>query len=114
MDYSRTIAFLKMNISEFEYLLINENDKTKAENLKASIEEMKAAIETLETQDETTPLKEEKAVLQQYNIEGVRIGYGFKTITVQAPSLKDAEDAALEKAGDYEFSEKSSEYITSP
>ncbi len=51
------------------------------------------------------------AELGTYNIEVCRIGYSFKTITVDATSREEAEDNALDEAGGYEFSEKSSDYV---
>lgn len=47
---------------------------------------------------------------QKYQIPIVRIGYGFKTIEVEANSQEEAEVLALDAAGDHEYSEKSSEY----
>lgn len=47
---------------------------------------------------------------KQFNIEVIRTGFGFKTIMVEAENLREAEDKALEEAGDHEYSEKSSEY----
>jgi hypothetical protein len=47
---------------------------------------------------------------KQFNIEVIRTGFGFKTIMVKAENLREAEDKALDEAGDHEYSEKSSEY----
>jgi len=52
-------------------------------------------------------LAEEK----EYNIEVCRIGYGFKTITVTANSQNEAEEFALDEAGDHEYSEKTADYV---
>ena len=46
----------------------------------------------------------------KYNIEVCRISYGFATIEVEAESLEQAEEIALDEAGNYEFSEKDAEY----
>jgi hypothetical protein len=45
-----------------------------------------------------------------FKIEVVRISYGFKTIEVQADNLEDAQNKALDDAGNYEFTESSAEY----
>ncbi len=45
-----------------------------------------------------------------YDVDVVRIGYGFKAIQVEAYSKKEAEDKALDEAGDYEYKENSSDY----
>lgn len=47
---------------------------------------------------------------QKFSIPVVRIGYGFKTIEVEADSQEEAEELALDEAGDYEYSEKESQY----
>jgi hypothetical protein len=47
---------------------------------------------------------------KKYTISVVRIGYGFADIEVTAKSQQQAEEMALDKAGDYEFSEKDAEY----
>jgi len=47
---------------------------------------------------------------QKFSIPVVRIGYGFKTIEVEANSQEEAEQLALDEAGDHEYSEKSSDY----
>jgi hypothetical protein len=46
-----------------------------------------------------------------YCINVVRIGYGGRTIEVEATSEKEAEALALAEAGDYEYSEHSSGYM---
>lgn len=51
-----------------------------------------------------------KSKLKQYAVDIMRTGYGFRTLTVQASSEKEAIATALDIAGNYEFSEKSSEY----
>lgn len=40
-----------------------------------------------------------------------RIGYGYKTFEVEANSQKQADEIALEQAGDHDFSEKDADYI---
>jgi hypothetical protein len=47
---------------------------------------------------------------QKFLIPVVRIGYGFKTIEVEAESQEEAEELALDEAGDHEYSEKESQY----
>lgn len=47
---------------------------------------------------------------QKYKIPLVRIGYGFHIAEIEAESQDEAEQIALDNAGDYEYSEKSSEY----
>lgn len=48
--------------------------------------------------------------MKTYKIPIRRIGYSFKTIEVQAKTEGEAIDKALESAGNYEYSESSSEY----
>lgn len=48
--------------------------------------------------------------LETFQVELCRIGYGYKTLTIQATSYDDACDRAFEQAGDHEYTEKSSEY----
>jgi hypothetical protein len=45
-----------------------------------------------------------------FDIEVRRIGWGFRTIQVLANNQIEAEQIALDTAGDYEFSERSSDY----
>ena len=47
---------------------------------------------------------------QTFNIEVIRIGYGSRTISVEAETYEQAQELALDKAGDYEYSEKSADY----
>jgi hypothetical protein len=47
---------------------------------------------------------------QKFSIPVVRIGYGFKNIEVEANSQEEAEQLALDEAGDHEYSEKESNY----
>lgn len=47
---------------------------------------------------------------EEYEVSVCRTGYGFHKILVQARSQEEAEELALEEAGDHEYSEKSSEY----
>jgi hypothetical protein len=46
----------------------------------------------------------------QFEIDVTRVGVGFATISVEADSLQDAQQRALDEAGNHEFSEKASEY----
>lgn len=55
--------------------------------------------------------KKETPRVQSFDIEVCRIGYAFHTITVEATSQKEAEEKALDKAGDYLYSEKTAEYV---
>lgn len=45
-----------------------------------------------------------------YNVDVVRIGYGFRTIQVEAMDEQDATNKALEQAGSFEYTEKASDY----
>jgi hypothetical protein len=45
-----------------------------------------------------------------FDIEVRRIGFGFRTIKVYADDQVEAEEIALNTAGDYEFSEKTADY----
>jgi hypothetical protein len=47
---------------------------------------------------------------QTFDIEVIRIGYGSRTISVEAETYEQAQELALDKAGDYEYSEKSADY----
>lgn len=49
---------------------------------------------------------------EEYEVSVCRTGYGFAKITVTASSAEEAENKALDEAGDHEYSEKSSEYTT--
>ena len=51
--------------------------------------------------------------MAQFNIEVVRTGYGSRTITVEAENREEAEDKALDAAGNLEYSDKGSDYKTS-
>ena len=46
-----------------------------------------------------------------FEIPVTRIGYSYKTITVEANSQEEAEEIALDTAGDEEFSERESDYV---
>lgn len=48
--------------------------------------------------------------MKKFIIPVARIGYGFANIEVDANSQKEAEEQALDVAGDHEFAEKSSDY----
>jgi hypothetical protein len=47
---------------------------------------------------------------QTFDIEVIRIGYSSRTISVEAETYEQAQELALDKAGDYEYSEKSADY----
>jgi hypothetical protein len=47
-----------------------------------------------------------------YRVSVCRTGYGFCEIEVVASSPEEAEEKALEEAGEYDYSEKASEYTT--
>lgn len=48
--------------------------------------------------------------MPKFEIEVCRIGYGARTISVEAETLAEAEREALDSAGDYEFSEHDADY----
>lgn len=48
--------------------------------------------------------------MPKFQIPIIRSGFGCKTIEVEAENQKEAEEKALDEAGDYEFSEHTSEY----
>ena len=48
-----------------------------------------------------------------YNVPVMRTGYSFTTIRVLATNVQDAEKTALDKAGDFEYTEKYSDYSIS-
>lgn len=47
---------------------------------------------------------------KEFDIDVTRIGTGHRTIPVTANSLEEAQEKALDEAGDHIFSDKSSEY----
>jgi hypothetical protein len=49
---------------------------------------------------------------ERYRVSVCRTAYGFNTIDVQARSPEEAEELALDEAGDHTYSEKSSEFTT--
>jgi alpha-glucosidase (family GH31 glycosyl hydrolase) len=49
---------------------------------------------------------------ETYEVSVCRTGYGFHKIQVQARSPEEAEELALDEAGDHTYSDKSSEYTT--
>lgn len=51
--------------------------------------------------------------MAKYDVNLLRTGFSFATITVDADSCKEAEQKALEEAGDHEYSEKNAEYTAS-
>lgn len=48
--------------------------------------------------------------MPKFSVEVVRVGFGFRTFEVEADSAFKAKCAALEHAGDFEYSEKNVEY----
>jgi hypothetical protein len=49
-------------------------------------------------------------LLSEATIEVCRTGYGFAQISVIARTIEEAEELALEEAGNYEFREKDADY----
>jgi hypothetical protein len=49
-------------------------------------------------------------IMAKFQIPICRISYGFNTIEVEAESLEQAQELALEEAPNVEFSEKDAEY----
>lgn len=47
----------------------------------------------------------------KHEIEVCRIGYGHKILTIEADTMKEAQERAIDEAGDHEFSETSSDYV---
>jgi hypothetical protein len=47
---------------------------------------------------------------QEWTANVCRTGYGFSNVTVRARTQAEAEDKALDEAGDHQFNEKASEY----
>jgi hypothetical protein len=45
-----------------------------------------------------------------FSVDVVRIVYGHRTLTVRAPTREDAEEAALDAAGDFDYSVRHAEY----
>ena len=48
--------------------------------------------------------------MKKYKVSIVRIAYAFRVIEVEANDESDANDIAIEEAGNLDFSESSSEY----
>lgn len=48
--------------------------------------------------------------LEKFVIEVCRIGYGFHKFEIEAETKEQAEEIALNQAGDFEYSENSSKY----
>jgi len=48
--------------------------------------------------------------VEKYSINLVRIGYAFTSVEVEATSQREAEEKALDMAGDLDYSEKDAEY----
>lgn len=59
--------------------------------------------------NEYIPMSQEP---ETYEVNVCRTGYGFTSITVTARSQEEAENKALDEAGDHSYSEKSSEFTT--
>lgn len=55
----------------------------------------------------------ETSTKQTFDIQVTRIGYGHATITVEAESQEEAQELALDQAGDHDYNEKSSDYVLS-
>jgi hypothetical protein len=49
----------------------------------------------------------------KFKVEVTRTGIGFHTIEVEAENQKEANEKALDEAGDHEYSEKTAEYEVS-
>lgn len=50
---------------------------------------------------------------KKFTITVMRTAYAFHEIEVEANNVKDAEEKALNEAGDHEYSEKSADYSIS-
>lgn len=48
--------------------------------------------------------------MKKYNVQLVRISYGFNIIEIEAENEDEARDKAIDVAGDYNYSESSAEY----
>jgi len=46
----------------------------------------------------------------KYSVDVARTAYGFRTLEIEADNETEAREKALDIAGDFEYSEKSSEY----
>ena len=68
------------------------------------LETRKAQRKALEIFEDSLP--EEK----EYNIQVCRTGIGFATITVHATTQEEAEEQALEEAGDHNYNENNADY----
>ena len=55
-------------------------------------------------------MAEQNPALKRFDVDVCRTGYGFATISVMAANAQEADELALDRAGDYEYSEKNSEY----
>jgi hypothetical protein len=56
------------------------------------------------------PKVEPEPIEEEYVVSVTRIGYGFGTLTVKAFSSEEAEEIALDIAGNYEYNEKDVDY----
>lgn len=48
---------------------------------------------------------------REFTVEICRIGYSNRTVKIMAHSLSEAEEIALDEAGNHEFSERDAEYV---
>ena len=69
-----------------------------------------ADVENALNEEGETEEVDETHKKETYKVEVCRIGYSFATIEVEAENEDEAEDLALEKAGNYDYSEKDAEY----
>jgi hypothetical protein len=89
-----------------------ETDEVNLEDLKDRLKYME--LETAKAQREALRIfedkEEEQNPPQTFTIEVCRTGYGFAQISVIARTIEEAEELALEEAGNYEFREKDADY----
>lgn len=55
-------------------------------------------------------MAEQNPALTRFDVDVCRTGFGFATIRVMAASAQEADELALDRAGEYEYSEKDAEY----
>ncbi|MCA6367549.1 MAG: hypothetical protein IM618_10940 [Cytophagales bacterium] len=51
-----------------------------------------------------------KKQVQEFTIKVMRTSYAFRDIKVQAKTQKEAEELALDEAGDHDYSERDADY----
>lgn len=96
--------------------LSNNTDKNQDVDLEALLADLSYAKEQIlraqmAIQKEVSKIAVAREEAERdFEVPVVRIGYGFKTIKVRATSQEEANQIALDEAGNEEFSEKSSEY----